>query len=55
MMMHPNNYNEQAALSNRPHTAHHQDISLRAFGRPMVFWQFIVSIDDDDTEQRVDL
>jgi hypothetical protein len=55
IMMHPNNYNEQAMLSNRPHTAQHQDISLRAFGKPMVFWQFIVAVDDETPEERVDL
>ena len=50
MMMHPNNYNEQASLSNRPRTAAHQDISLRAFGKPSVFWQFTVSLDDEEDE-----
>ena len=56
MMMHPNNYNEQALTSNRPHTAQHQDISLRAFGKPLVFWQFTFSVDDDDeSEPRFEL
>ena len=53
MMMHPNNYNEQAARSIRSHAAQHQDVSLRAFGKPIVFWQFTVSLDEDDDETPV--
>jgi hypothetical protein len=53
MMMHPNNYNEQAARSNRSHTVQRQDVSLRAFGKPIVFWQFTVTLDEDDDETPV--
>ena len=31
--------------------------ALRAFGKPIVFWQFTVTLDEDDdeNEERVDL
>ena len=48
IMMHPDNYSEQAILSGNPHTADNQTTSIRAFGKPIVFWQFIIAVNDDE-------